>query len=551
MPVQSERQKKFPLLGHGYRDSSSIFHILAGFERKPEMDTGLKLIFFAWIGVAIWISIIIFHQRKHHPKALFILFFAELWERFSFYGMRALLILYMTRELFAEMARGDADSRSYGIYGAYNALLYAAPVIGGLLADRLLGFRYAIITGGLIMAVGQFTLASTIGNQFFFFIGLAMIATGNGFFKPNISSFLGTFYDKNDPRKDSAFTLFYMGINVGAFLAPITCGYLGERIDWSLGFITAGAGMLLGLLVFRLNMKNFDERGKPPVRSNPNQLKKPGPDHLWAVIAGIIIIIPIIAYLISAEKITNFILSGLGLVCIGYLLYTAVTTQDKSEGRRLYVFIVLFFFHMIFWALYEQAGGSLNILTDRFVNKHGIEASQFQAVPGMFIVLLAPLFSIIWVRLRSRKIEPYTPVKFFWGLFFMSAGYFVIVSGTRIASNTGSLIPLIFLVTMYFFHTVGELSISPVGLSIVTKLSPAKMAGFAMGSWFLSIALGHKIAGFLGQLIASPGTDMDRESTMTSFSRVYLIWGGFVTLGSAILLLLLTPILRKWMKGIH
>ncbi|HLF33222.1 MAG TPA: oligopeptide:H+ symporter, partial [Cyclobacteriaceae bacterium] len=200
------------------------------------MDAGLKLIIIAWIGVSVWITVIILQQRQYHPKALFILFFAELWERFSFYGMRALLVLYMTKELFTEMVRGESDARSYGIYGAYNALLYAAPVIGGLLADRLLGFRYAIILGGLIMAAGQFTLASTIGSQLFFFIGLAMIAAGNGFFKPNISSFLGTFYEKNDTRKDSGFTLFYMGINVGAFLAPVTCGYLGERIDWSLGF---------------------------------------------------------------------------------------------------------------------------------------------------------------------------------------------------------------------------------------------------------------------------------------------------------------------------
>jgi POT family proton-dependent oligopeptide transporter len=514
------------------------------------MDAGLKLIIIAWIGVSVWITVIILQQRQYHPKALFILFFAELWERFSFYGMRALLVLYMTKELFAEMARGEADARSYGIYGAYNALLYAAPVIGGLLADRLLGFRYAIILGGLIMAAGQFTLASTIGSQLFFFIGLAMIAAGNGFFKPNISSFLGTFYEKNDPRKDSAFTLFYMGINVGAFLAPVTCGYLGERIDWSLGFITAGIGMLLGLLVFWRNIRAFGDKGNSPVNANTVS-GTPTTSGWWLVIGGTVIMIPVIAFLIHAEKITNIILSGLGILCIGYMLYTAVTSRDKAEGNRFLVFIILFFFHMIFWALYEQAGGSLNILTDRYINRHGIEASQFQAVPGMFIVLLAPLFSVIWMKLRQWRIEPYTPVKFFWGLFFMSAGYFVIVAGTRFSLDSGRLMPLIFLVTMYFFHTVGELSISPVGLSVVTKLSPGRIAGFAMGSWFLSIALGHKIAGFLGQMIASPGTEISREATLMSFSTVYIVWGGFFMMGSAAFLLLLTPVLRKWMKGIH
>ncbi|HLF33555.1 MAG TPA: oligopeptide:H+ symporter, partial [Cyclobacteriaceae bacterium] len=277
----------------------------------------------------------------------------------------------------------------------------------------------------------------------------------------------------------------------------------------------------------------------------------PATSGRWLVIGGTVIIIPVIAFLIHAEKLTNIILLGLGILCIGFMLYSALTSHDKVEGNRLLVFIILFFFHMIFWALYEQAGGSLNILTDRYINRHGIEASQFQAVPGMFIVLLAPLFSVIWMKLRQWKIEPYTPVKFFWGLFFMSAGYFVIVAGTRFSLDSGRLMPLIFLVTMYFFHTVGELSISPVGLSVVTKLSPGRIAGFAMGSWFLSIALGHKIAGFLGQMIASPGSEISREATLMSFSRVYIIWGGFFMMGSAALLLLLTPVLRKWMKGIH
>ena len=519
--------------------------------KKLLMDTGLVIMVVAWIGVAIWVTIIIYSQKKYHPKALFTLFFAEMWERFSFYGMRALLILYMTKVLFEQMIQGEADARAYGIYGAYNALLYAAPVIGGMLADRLMGFRKAVIMGGIFMATGQFILAGTIGNETLFFIGLGFLTIGNGFFKPNISSFLGTFYDKNDKRKDSAFTIFYMGINVGALLAPLTCGYLGETIDWSLGFLVAGLGMVLGLIVFSRNMRNYEDKGNPP---DIEKLKAPyflGLNKEKLIIIGALLFVPIFSLLIDAEGITNYILIGVGILCLGYLIITALMLEDKVEGQRLLVFIFLFFFHMIFWALFEQAGGSLNILTDRYINRHGIETSQFQAVNPLYIIILAPLFSWIWGKLSKLRIEPWTPIKFFLGLLQMALGYLIIVWGTRSVTGNGEMMPLIFLMGMYFFHTTGELSLSPVGLSVVTKLSPAKVVGFVMGSWFLSIAFAHKIAGFLGQLIAGPGGEVSRDDSLTAFSNVYMTWGVFVVLGAAALLLILSPLLRRWMHGIH
>ncbi len=515
------------------------------------MDAGLLIMLVAWVGVAIWVTVIIYSQRKYHPKALFTLFFAEMWERFSFYGMRALLILYMTKELFEQMAQGAADTRAYGIYGAYNALLYAAPVIGGMLADRLMGFRRAVIMGGIFMAIGQFTLAGTIGNETFFFIGLALLTIGNGFFKPNISSFLGTFYDKNDKRKDSAFTIFYMGINVGAFLAPLTCGYLGESIDWSLGFLVAGIGMVLGLIVFYRNMINYEDKGNPP---DEKELKRPvfmGINKEWMVVIGSLLFVPVFAFLIDAEGITNYILIIVGVLCLGYLIITALTLEDRVEGQRLLVFIFLFFFHMIFWALFEQAGGSLNILADRHIDRHGIEASQFQAVNPLYIILLAPLFSWIWRKLSLKGIEPWTPVKFFLGLVQMAIGYLIIVWGVGSVIGTQNLIPLVFLLGMYLFHTTGELSLSPVGLSVVTKLSPGKVVGFVMGSWFLSIAFAHKIAGILGQLIAGPGEGVSADVALSAFQEVYLTWGVYVVLGAAFVLLALSPLLKKWMHGIH
>jgi POT family proton-dependent oligopeptide transporter len=518
------------------------------------MNLGLMLLIGGWIFVLIWVPLVVLSQRKTHPRALFTLFFAEMWERFSFYGMRAFLILYMTSELFNKISQGEADARSYGIYGAFNALLYAAPIIGGMIADKVFGFRRAIITGGLMMAVAQFTLAFNAYNgnhEFLFFIALGLLAIGNGFFKPNISSFLGTFYDRNDKRKDSAFTIFYMGINVGALLAPLTCGYLAREVHWSLGFLIAGLGMLFGLTVFYRNMRKFEDKGNPP---DPEYLHKPrffGLSPNWLIILGSLLAIPVFSLLIDAEGITNYIMIIAGLICIGYLLYTSFTAEDRQEGQRLLVFIFLFFFHMLFWVLFEQAGGSLNILTDRFVEKHGIETSQFQAVNPLFIILLAPVFTWIWGMLSRKNLEPRTPIKFFLALLQIALGYYIIVLGTKGAISSGEMIPLAYLIFMYMFHTTGELSLSPVGLSVVTKLSPAKTVGFVMGCWFLSIAFAHKIGGILGQLIAEPKADDSRETILSGFADVYMTWGVWIVLGAAALLLLLSPILKKWMHGVH
>ncbi len=516
------------------------------------MDAGLVLLIVGWIFVLVWVPLVVLSQRKMHPKALFVLFFTEMWERFSFYGMRAFLILYMTDELFKLMERGEADSRAYGIYGAYNALLYAAPILGGMLADKLVGFRKAILMGGIFMALGQFTLGATIGDQKLFFIGLSLLAVGNGFFKPNISSFLGTFYDRNDNRKDGAFTIFYMGINIGALLAPLTCGYLAREVDWSWGFFTAGAGMVFGLIVFWYNMRMYEDKGNAP---NQELLKQPyllGLSREWLVILGALVSVPLFSFLINNEGITNWVLIVVGLSCIGYLVITALGAEDKTEGQRLLVFIFLFFFHMIFWVLFEQAGGSLNILTDRYVNTMGFETSQFQAVNPFYIIIFAPLFTWIWTRLGKSGKEPRTPIKFMLALVQMAIGYAIIVFAVKASVVSGEAIPLVFLMLMYMFHTTGELSLSPVGLSVVTKLSPAKTVGFVMGAWFLSIAFAHKIGGYLGQLIAQPtGETVDRAAELTSFANVYMNWGVYIVLSAAALLLLLSPMLKRWMHGIH
>ncbi|SDJ93818.1 proton-dependent oligopeptide transporter, POT family [Catalinimonas alkaloidigena] len=553
------------------------------------MDFTLTLLIFGWIFVAAWVPIVIATNRKTHPMALFVLFGAEMWERFSFYGMRALLTLYMSKVLFQAME--GAESRALGVYGSYTAMVYLFPVLGGLVADRIFGFRKAILWGGILMMLGHFTLAleGTLfeGSLFLFFFSLALIIVGNGYFKPNISSFLGDFYEKDDPRKDGAFTIFYMGVNIGSFLATLTCGYVGERINWHYGFGLAGIGMACGLLLFWICSRTQVLGDKGLV---PPSVKERGP-----VVAGLrapalvyigsLMALPIVALMLNISNIVSGLLVVTTIGIIGYLVYEAVqlrrkarvmiasggrpgaylpegegtdedTASPKAEGDRLLVVTVLFFFHAIFWALFEQAGGSLTLFTDKNVQRMlggtEVPASIFQSLNPLFIMLLAPVFSWIWLRLRKRNAEPSTPMKFVLGLAQLGLGFVIIVSGAKLFA-TNAQVPMIFVVLMYLFHTMGELSLSPVGLSMITKLSPAKIVGFVMGAWFLSISLGNKIAGVIGQLTAAENLPDEASAydTLALYSQTYLVWGVLVVLGAALVLLVLVPRLRKWMHGIH
>ncbi len=528
------------------------------------MDITLWILTIGWIFVAIWIPIVIYSNRKNHPGALFILFGAEMWERFSYYGMRALLTLYMVKVLFVQMNPADADATSLGIYGSYTSMVYLLPVLGGLIADRILGFRKAILFGGILMMLGHFTLALEgmffEGNLPLFFGSLALIIVGNGYFKPNISSFLGNFYEPNDPRKDGAFTIFYMGVNIGAFLATLTCGYVGENISWHYGFGLAGIGMAAGLLVFWLiGPKYFGNEGFAP---NPELLKKRilGPIN-WniAVIGGSILMVPICASLLDMSDFLSTILIVVSLGIVGYLIYQGAVSKERVEGQRVWVIIVLFFFHTVFWALFEQAGGSLTLFTDRLVNRSiggsEIPASIFQSLNPFYIMILAPVFSWVWVNLAKRKSEPSTPMKFVLGLAQLGFGFVILVAGATYFKDSGGMVPMTFLFLMYLFHTTGELSLSPVGLSMITKLSPKKIVGFVMGFWFLSIALANKLSGEIGKLTASGDSPETGTSSMaeliSNYTDTYMIWGVYVVLGAAVTLLVLVPLLKKWMNGIH
>ncbi|MEL6698393.1 MAG: peptide MFS transporter [Bacteroidota bacterium] len=556
------------------------------------MDITLIILIVGWIFVVIWIPLVIATNQKTHPRALFVLFFAEMWERFSYYGMRALLTLYMAKVLFEGMA--DAETQAIGIYGAYTSMVYLFPVIGGLIADRIFGFRKAILWGGLLMMIGHFTLALEgmmfEGNITLFFLSLALIIVGNGYFKPNISSFLGEFYERNDPRKDGAFTIFYMGVNIGAFLSTLTCGYVGEQVSWHLGFGLAGIGMAIGLIVFWIFSRGFGEKGLPPA---PKPGKAKGFMRDLPVYAGSLVMIPVVAYFLNIDTVLTIILTVISIAVLGFFavmgfvikgrstpyeeeggatqedeLINEIGTQpkvaststvkekNKVVAERLWVVPVLFVFHAVFWALFEQAGGSLTLFTERNVDRmilgSEIPASVFQSLNPLYIILLAPVFSWIWLRLNKAKKEPSTPMKFVLGLAQLALGFAIIVIGARFFATEGT-VPVIFLALMYLFHTTGELSLSPVGLSMVTKLSPAKIVGFVMGAWFLSISLANIMAGQIGKLAAveNVGENISKMETLTLYSSTYLTWGVYVVLGAAALLFVLVPLLRKWMHGIH
>lgn len=525
------------------------------------LDIAQWLMLAGWVFVLIWIPLVIYANRKIHPKAIVIIFLTEMWERFSYYGMRSLLTLYMAKVLYAHLGEQQANTKALGVYGAYTAMAYLFPVVGGMIADRYFGFRRSVIIGAAMMAIGHITLGlqgvpGFESSQLIFFLSLAIIIVGNGYFKPNMSSFLGTFYELDDPRKDSAYSIFYMGVNTGSLLAMLTCGYVGQRIGWHYGFGLAGIGMTAGLILFMwLGPKYFGDKGLP---ANPEAGRKPLLGSINAnstIILGTILMIPAVMFLLNPNAILNRVLVVVSAGILIYLVWSALRLPDRKEGQRLLVVVFLFFFHMIFWMLFEQAGGSIALFTDKNVNRMvgGMEipAAQFGALNGFFVILLAPFFSWLWIWLGKRKLEPSTPMKFVLSLLQIAIGFGLIVWGAR-AFATDGLMPLVFLVLMYFFHTTGELSISPVGLSMISKLSPPKILGFVMGAWYLSISLGNSMASEIGKLTATgDGTNLSRIESLMTYTDTYLVWGIYVVLGFTVALALLVPLLRKWMHGVH
>ena len=495
-----------------------------------------------------------------HPKALFILFFTEMWERFSFYGMKALLIFYLTQyHLFS-------DSVGNLTIGSYAALVYAVPVIGGFIADKYLGFRKAIVFGGIMLVLGHIGMAFE-GNaatqsltgaitrdntalQIFYF-SLSLIIVGVGFLKANISSLVGELYDLGDKRRDSGFTLFYMGINLGSFMATLICVWLGESYGWSYGFGAAGIGMFLGLITFVSGKKLLAGKGES---NNPAFLEKKlfGIKNEWLIYFFSVLSSLIFWQMVQKHEAVSLSLQVAGAVSFLYIVYYSITQLDKIAREKLMALTILIIFTIVFWALFEQAYTSMNLFAERVLDKTifgvTLSAGQFLSFNALFIIILAPVFAWLWVKLGN--LNPNTAVKFALALVFVGLGFGALVMGIHLSA--AGKVAAIWLVLAYLLHTCGELSLSPVGLSAVTKLSPIKIVGFMMGVWFLATASSEFIASVLANIASvdtSNGTAPDLNLAKESYLKLfeYLFYTG---IGFGVVLLALSPVIKKLMHGV-
>ncbi|MBN1950910.1 MAG: peptide MFS transporter [Bacteroidales bacterium] len=446
----------------------------------------------------------------NHPKGLSTLFFSEMWERFCYYGMRTLLTLYLVKSLL------KGDSQAALIYGAYTGLVYAAPILGGRMADKFLGYRFAVILGGILMAIGEFTIL--MGTENSLLIGMGALIIGNGYFKANISTIVGKLYTDNDDRRDSGFTIFYIGINVGALLATTVVAYIGETYGFEKGFGLAGLGMLAGISIFWSGRKNYSVA---PGVDLPEEGKKKilGFRMAHIIMVASLLLIPLLYLLILNNSVLNWIFLGLFII-VAYSLVSAGIKEDIREGTKIWkdrmiALIMFMLINIVFWACFEQAGTSLTLFADRNVDRSIFDwtmpASMTQFFNPFFIIVFGSLFSMMWIRLSKINRNPNIPMKFSFGIFQLGLGFLITYIGYQFAEN--SLVPMLTLVFLYMLHTTGELFLSPIGLSMVTKLSPKKMAGTAMGAWFLSFAIANFLGGKIATLTGAEGevTEYDKS----------------------------------------
>ncbi len=490
--------------------------------------------------------------RKTHPKGLYTLFATEMWERFSYYGMRSLLVLYLTATV-VNGGFGLDEASALEIYAIFTGLVYLTPILGGWVSDNLLGQRKTVYIGGLVMAIGQFIMATGAfmhgwDPEFRAFVshfGLGVLILGNGFFKPNISTMVGEFYDDNDPMKDSAFNIFYLGINLGAILGTFIAGGLGENVDWGWGFLTAGIGMVISVFWLNARERTLEHYGLPP-DTPKDQDKLDGKDWrdivIWVVglVIGIVVIMNIWDFLPdSATTIITYVGFTAIILGLGYIISKG--TNGAEEWSRMAVIIVLALFNIVFWAGFEQAGGTFSLFaknnTDRMMFGWEMPATWFQNVNSLAILIGAPLFAGLWLYLDKKGWNPRTPIKFAIGLALAAVAFWVMTQASH-AADGGNLVSPFWLVGVYVLLTLGELMLSPIGLSMITKLAPGKLVSVVMGLWMASFAAGNYLAGMLKGILEKYDFEL-YPFIMT------------VMLGSAILLFLISPFLNKAMKGIH
>jgi POT family proton-dependent oligopeptide transporter len=473
-----------------------------------------------------------------HPKGLFVLFFAEMWERFSYYGMRALLIFYLTKHWLY------SDEQAGIIYGAYTALVYITPVLGGYLADRYLGQRKAVLFGAVLLTLGHFFMAfegeAAAGHTDnpainVFWLALALIIVGSGFLKANISVIVGQLYPRTDVRRDAAYTIFYMGINLGAAIGALLCGYIGEVYGWKYGFGLAGIGMLAGLAVFVWGKPLLLGRGEPP---RPLAARTE-----WTMYGAGIGMVALCWAAVQYQSLVGYVLGLFGGALVLYVLFTAVTKLSPEERDRIFAAMFLIVTSIMFWALFEQAGSSLNLFTDRHVDRVGVPASVFQSINAIYIILLAPVFAAGWQMLGRSGREPSAPFKFGLGVIQVGLGFLVLVWGAR-AVGLDVPTPVILIFVIYLLHTTGELCLSPVGLSAMNRLAPAHMASLIMGTWFFASATGNFAAGLIAAATGAEGVgeEAGKAVVLDVYSTV-----GWVAVGVGIAVLLVSPLIKKLM----
>ncbi|MFT5322156.1 MAG: POT family proton-dependent oligopeptide transporter [Pseudohongiellaceae bacterium] len=558
-----------------------------------------------------------------HPRGLIILFFTEMWERFSYYGMRGLLILYLTQHFLF------SDERSTIMYGAYTALVYVMTIIGGTLADRYLGSRKAVTFGAILLVLGHFGMAfegngsrqimtyqgeeyqltlngrggdadqiiiSDLGESLISFsegatnllianpvvvglprsistdsyslhvetdtfylnilyLSLALIIAGVGFLKANISTIVGSLYGFGDARRDSGFTIFYMGINLGAFLSSILCGYLGIAYGWKYGFGLAGIGMLFGLVIFLIYQDWLEGKAEPPSMEKLKE-KVLGPinvEHM-CYLTGLGIIIISLLLVMNAHLVDESYVGLLGIIIFVLLITYAFVRCEGVERDRMFAGIYFILAQIPFWALFEQAGSSLNLFTDRLVDRTmfgwSVPAPVFQSLNAMFIVLFAPILAWLWITLAKRNLNPSTPVKFAMGVFLAGLGFLSLVAGMR-ASGDDGMTAVYFIFLIYWVHTMGELMVSPVGLSAVTKLAPPQAVGMTMGAWFLYSGLSNYLAGVIASTTGAEtigGQLSDTAAAKATYAEVYL-QVGYIAMGIAIVMLIISPVIKRMMHS--
>ena len=481
-----------------------------------------------------------------HPRGLRTLFFTEMWERFSYYGMRALLVLFLIKAVNAG-GLGFSDEVATAIYGLYVAGVYLAALPGGWIADRLLGAQRAVWIGGLLIATGHFTLALPSAQTFF--LGLVLIVLGTGLLKPNISALVGQLYPEGGARRDAGFTIFYMGINLGAAIGPLICGALGEQVNWHYGFAAAGLGMVLGLVQFRFTRERLGDIGLPPVSRGLATRR----DWTVVAVALALIALTVAAALGGVLKVNPLTLAKYtsGLIVTMAVAYFAwaflVARLDLTEKKRLVVIAILFVASAMFWAGYEQAGSSLTLFAERYTERilpgmtGAFPASWFQSVPPAFVILFAPVVAALWLWLGRRGADPSLSAKLAGGLVLLALGFLVLALGAKRALANGPVWPT-WLIATYLLHVFGELLVSPVGLSSVTKLAPPRLVGQMMGIWFLGTSLGNLIAGlFAGEVSGDNAAAMPAR-----FLQVAMTAGGL-----GLLLLFFTKPVRKLMAGVE